>query len=99
LDKERIEELAKDPRFIPGIYNYCDRWCERCPFTSRCMNYALSEEAFVDPDSRDMKNKAFWEALSAIFAATLEILKAKAEEAKEFKAITSWPIEKRAHSA
>lgn len=23
-------------RNIPGIYNYCDRWCERCPFTSRC---------------------------------------------------------------
>lgn len=22
--------------FIIGIYNYCDRWCERCPLTSRC---------------------------------------------------------------
>ena len=22
--------------FIVGIYNYCDRWCERCPLTSRC---------------------------------------------------------------
>jgi hypothetical protein len=21
---------------IPGVYNYCDRWCERCQFTSRC---------------------------------------------------------------
>ncbi len=24
---------------IPGIYNYCDRWCERCKFTSRCAVY------------------------------------------------------------
>lgn len=22
---------------IPGIYNYCDRWCERCNFTSKCL--------------------------------------------------------------
>jgi len=22
--------------FIVGIYNYCDRWCETCAFTSRC---------------------------------------------------------------
>lgn len=21
---------------IPGIYNYCDRWCEKCNFTSNC---------------------------------------------------------------
>ena len=21
---------------IPGVYNYCDRWCERCPFSRRC---------------------------------------------------------------
>ena len=21
---------------IPGIYNYCDRWCERCVFSGRC---------------------------------------------------------------
>lgn len=23
--------------FIPGIFNYCDRWCERCPMTNRCL--------------------------------------------------------------
>ena len=22
--------------YIEGIYNYCDRWCERCRFTSNC---------------------------------------------------------------
>jgi len=26
-------------RFIAGIYNYCDRWCERCRFTDRCRVY------------------------------------------------------------
>jgi len=26
---------------IPGIFNFCDSWCERCPFTQRCQNYLL----------------------------------------------------------
>jgi hypothetical protein len=25
---------------VPGIYNYCHRWCERCRFTDRCAIYA-----------------------------------------------------------
>jgi hypothetical protein len=25
---------------IPGVYNYCNRWCERCQFTERCLVYA-----------------------------------------------------------
>jgi hypothetical protein len=28
--------------FIVGIYNYCDRWCECCSFTSRCRLFADS---------------------------------------------------------
>jgi len=37
--------------FIVGIYNYCDRWCETCAFTSRCRGFAdLAEmEAEHDP--------------------------------------------------
>ncbi|HVE57390.1 MAG TPA: hypothetical protein VNB22_11225 [Pyrinomonadaceae bacterium] len=23
-------------KFVSGIHNYCDRWCERCTFTARC---------------------------------------------------------------
>ena len=80
MDKEYIKKLAENPNFIPGIYNYCDRWCERCPFTCRCMNFALSEEQFADPETRDIKNKAFWEKLSEIFQLTLEMLKETAQE-------------------
>jgi hypothetical protein len=29
-------ERPNRPRFISGIYNYCDRWCERCRFQTRC---------------------------------------------------------------
>ena len=30
---------------IPGIYNHCDTWCERCPFTSQCRSYQIQAEA------------------------------------------------------
>lgn len=32
--------MEVDEGFILGIYNYCDRWCERCSFTSRCRLFA-----------------------------------------------------------
>jgi hypothetical protein len=35
---------SDDSRFIAGIYNYCDRWCERCRFTDRCRVYARERE-------------------------------------------------------
>lgn len=37
--------------FIVGIFNYCDRWCEACPFTARCRLFAdMAEiEASLDP--------------------------------------------------
>ncbi len=34
--------------FIPGIHNYCDRWCERCAFRSRCRAYAIEMTLAVD---------------------------------------------------
>jgi hypothetical protein len=38
--------------FIVGIFNYCDRWCETCAFTSRCRLFADSAEmeASLDPN-------------------------------------------------
>jgi len=37
--------------FIEGVFNYCDRWCERCPFTSHCRLFAdhAETEAELDP--------------------------------------------------
>ena len=37
--------------FIVGVFNYCDRWCERCPLTSHCRVFAdhAEMEAALDP--------------------------------------------------
>jgi len=36
--------MIKKDRFIAGIYNYCDRWCEHCAFRFRCFLYAKEEK-------------------------------------------------------
>lgn len=38
--------------FIVGVYNYCDAWCDRCPFTSHCQLFADKGqmEASLDPN-------------------------------------------------
>ena len=80
MNKDRLKKLAGDKRFIPGIYNYCDRWCERCPQTSHCLNFSLSEEEFSDPETQDIRNEAFWKKLSGIFGETLELLRETAKK-------------------
>jgi len=75
MNRDRLKELAADERFIGGIYNYCDRWCERCPQTSRCLNFSISEEDFSDPETRDIRNEAFWKKLSETLGEGLELLK------------------------
>ncbi|MFB3892253.1 MAG: hypothetical protein ACE15C_09540 [Phycisphaerae bacterium] len=32
-------------RFIDGIHNYCDKWCERCDFTGRCRVFDDTERS------------------------------------------------------
>jgi hypothetical protein len=62
---------------ITGIYNYCDRWCERCTFTSRCSVFENELEAPQGTVNRD--NKAFWERLSENFSKAREVLQQAAE--------------------
>ena len=80
MDKEDLKRLAENAEFIQSIYNYCDRWCERCPFTSRCLNFAMDSEEFGDQEAHDINNEAFWQRLTETFQMTLELLHEAAEE-------------------
>lgn len=44
----RLLTRAVDPNMIPGIYDYCDGRCARCPFTARCLSFF---------DSRDLESQ------------------------------------------
>jgi hypothetical protein len=63
---------------IPGIYNYCDRWCERCSFGSRCAVY--ENQSDISPEENDIKSKAFWERLSINFAKAHKMIEHMARE-------------------
>ncbi len=64
--------MGREEKFISGIHNYCDRWCERCTFMARC-RVAEAESQTTD-EERDIENEAFWRNLSNIFAEAKTIL-------------------------
>lgn len=51
--------------FISGIYNYCDRWCERCSMTIKCRQYAMecARDAFNADGSQEGDSYEFMESL------------------------------------
>ncbi|MFH1194778.1 MAG: hypothetical protein V1720_03640 [bacterium] len=77
--KEKLKNLASDPKFISGIYNYCDRWCERCPFTNRCLTYAMTEPRDSD-DELDLNNEKFWIKIRESFQLAFELIHGMADE-------------------
>jgi len=78
--KEQIEEVVKNTDHIPGIYNYCDRWCDRCDKTGSCTNFAIGVGQFPDPESNDINDEGFWSQLDEVFKATIEMLQEMADE-------------------
>jgi len=78
--KELMKTMPVREEYISGIYNYCDRWCEKCDFTTRCLNYEMGKEMHGESNDLDINHKAFWDQLSIIFTATFEFLAEKAEE-------------------
>jgi hypothetical protein len=81
MRRRNLTELANNPDLISGIYNYCDRWCERCPLTSRCLVYAAEQEDDVSHENQDIRNEAFWRKLGSIFQETRELISEWAKEA------------------
>jgi hypothetical protein len=70
-----------EEQFIPGIFNYCDRWCERCPLTARCRVYAQEQAALSEnPDIADPEKEAYWEYIAANFAEAMQMLQAAAAQ-------------------
>ena len=74
MRRRTLTELANNPDLISGVYNYCDRWCERCPLTSRCLVYATEQEDNDMFENHDIRNEAFWKKLAKIFQDTREMI-------------------------
>src|ERR1700681_1362058 len=83
MRKSALREIARRRDFISGIYNYCDRWCERCPFTARCLVYATeqADDVSADPEVHDINSAKFWSRMESIFHEAHEMILELAEEA------------------
>jgi len=82
MRRRSLTELASNPDLISGIYNYCDRWCERCPLTSRCLVFATEQvDHNGSPGTHDLHNEAFWHKLNSILLETEELIADWAREA------------------
>src|SRR5712671_6299686 len=83
MRKSALRELAGSRDFISGIYNYCDRWCERCPLTTRCLVYATeqADEMSADPEAHDINSAKFWSRMESIFQEAHDMILELAEEA------------------
>lgn len=70
--------MNPDERFISSIYNYCDRWCEKCDFTSRCRVFA-DELSHAPEDSNDPMGDAI-ASVGESFDGAKQMLMGHAEE-------------------
>ena len=70
---DRLVTRAKDPRLIPGIYNYCDSRCPRCPFTQRCLTYLDTQELKNAGGTRASMADACGESLQRTLALLAEM--------------------------
>ncbi len=69
--RRKIEAKAPEPsgeRFIPGIHHYCNRWCERCDFSHRCLKYVLSENlSSLEAATSEAATQTVFDALGRVF--------------------------------
>ena len=59
--------MSDESQFIPGIYGYCDRWCERA-FTARCEHFA-DEKDYRERSGiqLDQEHAAFLKSFKTMF--------------------------------
>lgn len=75
MNNEEIKRIVGNPDHIASIYNYCDRWCERCRFTSRCSVYQMTDRQGVDSGEVETNGMELWGQLAASFQDTKELIK------------------------
>ena len=84
MTKKKLKKVT-EAGFIPGIYNYCDRWCEKCDQKTHCMSFAMGKKIearggfdFEEEIAREDEN--VWVHLKDVFDSTYEVLQELAEE-------------------
>lgn len=69
----------RDENMIPAIHNWCDRWCERCPFLDRCSVGVMEKRRWEkghEPDEEEL-----WHEVHENFQEALRMLDEMIREA------------------
>ena len=74
--KKHIAEISKGAELIPGVYNYCDRWCERCTMAKHCSIYYMEQQEIKNGE----ENKNSVDRISDIFSLTMEMMQDMSSE-------------------
>jgi len=75
MKKSDALRRTKKAKFISGIHNYCDQWCERCAMTARCAIYDPADDRRRNPGANDPGRAEFWDKLGETLTATLEMVR------------------------
>ncbi|WP_296621434.1 hypothetical protein [Marivirga sp.] len=67
-----------DHNIIPGIHNWCDRWCEKCSFIARCA-VGIKELDIIEEEQKG-NNPDFWEGIKEQFTNTIKLIDKLAKE-------------------
>lgn len=70
--------MAIEPDIIPDIYHYCDRWCERCSYTSRCLQFRIEAEEIVSVEGLqefDALNARFWQDMGEALVTAIRLIR------------------------
>jgi hypothetical protein len=70
--------MSGEPDLIPGIYSYCDRWCERCAFTSRCLQFRVEsgdKESSGALQEFDALNARFWQEMGEALVQAMRFIR------------------------
>lgn len=81
MTPQEFLSITDNPNLIEGIYNYCDRWCERCTMTDRCSVFLTTPK--LDPEdfpNEDAYMEASFSALRDTFQLTKDLIKHVADE-------------------
>jgi hypothetical protein len=74
----RLRKAVGAPGIIPGIHNYCDRWCERCSKTANCSVFRTEELRTAERGGRrrvdDLKNDEMWSDIAESMAVAMRMV-------------------------
>ncbi|MCK5824974.1 MAG: hypothetical protein KAG96_06160 [Ichthyobacteriaceae bacterium] len=67
---------SSNNKYKPGIFRYCDRWCEKCDHTNECLFFEINNKL----ESEERLKESFWNNMESIVNITINDLQDLAQD-------------------